>query len=180
MSVVSLSSVLNHLNLTQSDNDGKVQDFIDSAEAAIVERTGPLELVQKTERVRGGGRTVLPLRVSPAASLTSVTPVDGTALNLSDLYLDKESALVTYESGAAFGFRAYDVVYMAGRATCPDDLKLAVKELVRHLWQTQRGPTARPGSSQSESTSNTIPGAAYIFPFRVEQLVSPHDQAGFA
>jgi hypothetical protein len=113
-------------------------------------------------------------------SLTSVTPYNGTALTLSDLYLDTASAVVTYNSGAGFSANYYDVVYQAGRTTCPDDLLMAVLELVRHLWLTRRGPTRRPGSDPSEGTSNTVPGAAYLLPFRVSELVAPHLQPGFA
>lgn len=179
MSVVSLTQVKTHLNLTVSTHDGELQSLIDAAEAAISERTGPLEPTAETARVRGGRPTLI-LPISPVASLTSVTPVDGDALTLSDLYLDEVSGLVTYESGATFAAGRYDVAFTSGRAVCPDDLKLAVKELVRHVWMTQRGPTTRPGSRESEAAANTLPGAAYVFPFRVEQLIAPHEQAGFA
>lgn len=180
MSVVSLAEVKAHLNVSVATHDGEIQSFVDAAEAAIGERVGPLGPTEEAVRV-SGGRTTLRLPVGPAVSLTSVTPADGgTALTLSDLHLDEETAIVTYENGAGFPARHYDVVYQAGRDVCPADLKLAVKELVRHLWVTQRGLTTRPGSRESEAASNTLPGAAFIFPFRVEQLVSPHDQAGFA
>lgn len=180
MSVVALTEVKTHLNLTVTTHDAEVQSFIDSAEAAIGERVGPLASATRTVRVRGESRTLV-LPVAPAVSLTSVTPADSsTALTLSDLYLDAAAGLVRYESGATFGARHYDVVYEAGRATCPADLKLAVKELVRHLWTTQRGVAARPFSRESEGPSNTLPGAAYVFPFRVEQLLAPHEQPGFA
>jgi hypothetical protein len=178
VSVVSLPEVKTHLNLTVSTHDTELQAVLDGAEAAIGERVGPLTSTATTARVRGGG-SALVLPVSPAVSLTSVTPADSTALTLADLYLDTEAGVVTYESGATFSARHYTVVYQAGRATCPADLKLAVKELVRHLWTTQRGPTARAGLA-AEMTSNSVPGAAYAFPFRVEQLLAPHDQPGFA
>jgi hypothetical protein len=55
---------------------------------------------------------------------------------------------------------------------------MAIRELVRHLWRTQRGPTRRPGSEPSESVSNTVPGAAYVLPFRVVELITPHVQVG--
>jgi hypothetical protein len=179
MSVVQLAEAKTHLNMTASTHDAEVQSLIDAAEAAIGERVGPLTATAETARVRGG-RDALVLPTTPVASLTSVTPVEGTALTLSDLYLDEAAGLVTFESGGTFGARHYDVAYEAGRAECPDDLKLAVKELVRHIWSTQRGGTARPGSRESEAAANTLPGAAYIFPFRVEQLIAPHEQAGFA
>lgn len=179
MSVVALAEVKTHLNLTVSTHDAEVQSFIDAAESAIGERVGPLASTTQSVRVRGESRSLV-LPVAPAVSLTSVTPPDSSALTLSDLYLDEGAAIVRYESGGTFSARHYDVVYEAGRAVCPADLKLAVKELVRHLWTTQRGATARPGSRESEAASNTLPGAAYVFPFRVEQLISPHEQPGFA
>lgn len=180
MSILILAQAKTHLNITVSTYDGEIQDTIDEAEAAIAKRVGPLVSTATTVRVRGMGDALV-LPTTPALSLTSVTPVDGTALTLADLYLDDAAGVVTYNSGGSFGAaRAYDVVYNAGRASCPDDLLRAIKELVRHLWETQRGPTARPGSPVSEAMSNTIPGSAYVFPFRVEQLLAPHEQPGFA
>jgi hypothetical protein len=173
MSVVSLTEVKSHLNLTVSTHDGELQAFIDSAEAAIGERVGPLSPITRTVRVTPAGRT---LRVpAPAIGLTSVTDADGTGLTVADLYLNPAPGLVEFNDGQTFGSRYYTVVYQAGRTTCPADLKMAVKELVRHLWTTQRGPTARAGLA-SEMTSNSVPGAAYAFPIRVEQLLKPHAQ----
>jgi hypothetical protein len=179
MSVLTLAEARTHLNLTAGPHDAEVQTFIDAAEAAITQRCGPLASTATTVRLQGGDYALV-LPSVPAVSLTSVTPVDGTALTLSDLYLDTSAGLVTYDSGAAFSDRLYDVVYNAGRATCPADLLMAVKELVRHMWQTQRGPTRRPGSQPSESAANTVPGAAYLLPFRVSELIAPHLQPGFA
>ena len=179
MSVVTLAQVKTHLNLTVSTHDGELQGLIDAAEAAIGERVGPLVATVETARVRGC-HTALMLPAIPAVSLTSVTPVGGGALTLDDLHLSGASGVVRWESGGAFSATWYDVVYTSGRAECPNDLKLAVKELVRHIWMTQRGATVRPGSAQSEAAANTLPGAAYIFPFRVEQLIAPHEQPGFA
>ena len=123
---------------------------------------------------------MLRLPTAPAISLTSVTPVNGTAITLTDLYLNTRGARVTYNSGAGFYARFYDVVYSAGRTTCPADLLEAIEELVRHMWQPQRGPTRRPGSEPSEGTANTVPGAAYLLPFRVSELIEPHLLTNYA
>lgn len=178
MSVLKLADARRHLNITSGTHDGEIQRHIDAAEAVIAEKCGPLASTTVTERVRGGRGLVL--RQPPAISLTSVTPADGTALTLSDLYLDGDAGVVTDESGACFTARHYDVVYEAGRATVPHDLVAAIEELVRHTWMTQRGPTARPGSRESESAANTLPGAGYLLPFRVQELIAPHIQPGFA
>lgn len=171
MSVLTLPQAKEHLNISGNANDAELTAMIAAAEAAIGQRCGPLASTATTVRVKGGGALVLP--VTPALSLTSVTPVGGTALTISDLHVTS-GGLVTYNSGAGFSSLYYDVVYNAGRTTCPDDLLMAVKELVRHMWRTQRGPTRRPGSEPSDATANTVPGAAYMLPFRVSELLAPH------
>lgn len=111
----------------------------------------------------------------PVVSLTSVTPVGGSALTLVDLHLDAGAGVVTYDLGGWwFGSPFYDVVYESGRESVPDDLLLAVKELVRHLWSTsQRGGSRRPGSEAMAS-------AGFLLPYAVESLIEKHLQPGFA
>lgn len=172
MSVVLLADVKTHLNLTVTTHDVELQAFIDAAEAAIGERVGPLATVTRTVRVTPHPKA---LRVpSPAASLTSVTDYAGTAVTVGDLRLDSDAGLIYYLDGRSFSGAWYDVVYTHGHSPCPADLKLAVKEMVRHLWDTQRGPTRRPGAAPSDAMANTIPGAAHMFPYRVSQLLAPH------
>lgn len=174
MSVLTLAEAKTHLNLSAATTyDVELQDAIDSAEAVIAKRVGPLAPAATTVRVRGLS-WALALPVLPAISLSSVTGAGGTALTLADLYLDTASGLVTYDDGSSFSERYYDVVYAAGRATCPDDLLLAVKELVRWLWQPQRGPKARGSVDENEPTSQ-----GGQMPRRVEQLILPHIQPGF-
>lgn len=172
MAVLTLAEVKGHLNLTVATHDGELAAFIDAAEAAIAQRVGPLSPESRTLRVRPASHV---LRIpTPAVSVTSVTDADGVALTVGDLFLDGASGLITYDDGTSFPSRYYTVVYLAGRDPVPADLKLAIKELVRHFWDTQRGPTRRPGSTASETASNTIPGAAYLLPFRVSELLKPH------
>lgn len=171
MAVPSLAEVKSHLNITGTANDGELQGFIGAAVAAIGNRVGPLDPVERTTRVRSTGRV---LRVpSPAVSLTSVVDAYGSTLTVGDLYLDKDPGLISYTDARPLALGAYTVTYMAGHDPLPADLRLAVKELVRHFWQTQRGPTRRPGSATSEAVANTVPGAAYLPPW-VSELLKPY------
>lgn len=171
MAVPNLDDIKAHLNIDDVKHDDKLRDFIEAAVAAIGERVGPLAPEARTVRVRPAGRG---LRVpSPAISLTSVTGNDGAEVTISDLYL-APTGLISLEDGGALTARFYTVTYMAGRDPIPADLVLAVKELVRHFWDTQRGPTVRPGAGRSDSAANSVPGAAYTFPFRVSELLKPH------
>lgn len=171
MSVVPLSAVKTHLNITSAAQEGELQAFIDAAEAAISRRVGPLEPTTVTAQVSGPS-FVLP--VFPVLSLTSLTDAGGTSLPTAGLTVDLASGVVT--SPAGFGSGSYTITYSAGRSTCPVDLQLAVKELVRHLWESQRTPARFPGSDEPVAPA----GAAYLMPYRVQELLAPHEQFGFA
>lgn len=168
MSVVTLAQAKSHLNITVATFDSELQSMLDSCEAALVKKVGPLASTATTVDVEGGRCLLLP--TTPVVSLTSVTPINGTALTVSDLHVTT-SGVITWTLGGCFTSTWYTVVYQAGRATLPDDLKLAVLELVRHKWTTQRG-SGRPGSVEP------IPGAAYMFPYVVNELIADHIQIG--
>lgn len=172
MAAVTLVEVKAHLNISTTTQDDELAEFIARAEAAIAAKCGPLEPTAKTSRVRGGS-SILALPSWPVLSLTSITPLGEPALTVAD-YVVTTGGIVEPAVGGSFPSRWYDVAYQAGRDTLPEDLRLGILELVRHLWQTQRGGSVRPGSRPSEGTANTIPGAAYLFPFRVEQLIAPY------
>lgn len=177
MSTIALADAKTHLNITGTTYDTELQAMLDAAEAAIEQKCGLLTTASRTERIKGGGLGLV-LANTPVVSLTSVTPVDGTAYTLDDLDLDTNAGVVERADGCRFPVGRYDVVYVTGRSSLPADLKLGVLELLRHLWASQRGPGRRPGSTAGSETANTIPGAAHLMPFRVVELISPHIQVG--
>jgi hypothetical protein len=171
VSVVTLAEAKTHLNITVATYDAELQTFLDQCEAAISRRVGPLSSTATTAEAPGGGRALL-LSTTPAISLTSVTDATGATLTVSDLHVTTDGVVTWSTTGlGCFNSPWYTVVYQAGRATLPADLKLAVLEMVRHKWSTQRG-SARPGSQPLEM----VPGAAYSFPLAVNELIAPHMQ----
>lgn len=182
MSVLSLAEAKQHLNITNTANDDEVVAFRDAAEAFITRRIGPLEPTVVTRRVvRYGNSLVLP--VVPVLSLTSVSPDYGSPVTVGDLRFDADSGVVSYTAATAtFGRYLYTVVYTAGwpDGQLPADLLMAVKELLRHLWTSQRGSGVRPGSRPPEGAANTLPGASYLLPIRVEQLLANYQLPGIA
>lgn len=183
MSALTLAQAKTHLNLSAATtHDVELQTFIDAAEAAIEAVIGPITARSVTAVIRSGNTSTLVLPVAPAISLTSVVVDDGAAEVLGDFSLDLASGLVTRAEPWADSFAAgiYTITYSAGRNPVPADIRLAIAEMVRHLWSTQRGPSGRPGSQQSETLANTLPGAAYALPVRVTQLLAPHTFAGLA
>lgn len=180
MSALSLADAKAWLGITASTSDVKLQGVIDAAEGVIGKRCGWLSPTAATTRIRANGSPSLLLPASPVAGLTSISASDGSALAMGDLYLDESSGVITRNDGTAFWASYYDVTYMAGRSEVPDDLLQAIKELVQHLWSPQRGPSRRPGAMDSEMAANTLPGAGYLLPFRVLELIAPYETPGFA
>lgn len=171
MSVLSLDQAKTHLNITVATHDAELQTFIDASEAALAKKCGPLVATSTTVKIQHfGGPMSLP--ITPALSLTSITDSGGVVASLTGLSVSTEGVV----NGTTFAADLYTVVYQAGRSSTPADLLMAVKELVRHLFGTQRGPTLRPGSTTSEATANTVPGAAYLLPFRVSELIADYVQ----
>ncbi len=175
MSVLLVADAMEYLQITDPGVSVELQDMIDAAEAAIAKRVGPLASTTVTTRLEGGVATLVLPKV-PAMSLTSVTPVGGTALDSSLLYLNEGAGFVEYVDGVTrFPYARYDVVYEAGRASVPDDLMHAVKDLLRFMWETQRGnQPAYSGAlpaDDGEVLSGTGGSVFYAFPRRVEQLI---------
>lgn len=178
MSAVTLAEVKSHLSIVDGANDADLQLAIDAAELAIAAKCGPLSSTAKTERLRGGGPGLV-LRNTPVVSLTSVTPLNGTAYTVTDFETDLSAGVIEWSSGGSFATGIYVVVYQAGRATLPADLKMGIKELVRHTWGgTKRGGRVRPGSLASEQQSNTLESTAFQFVYRVQEYIHPHIQVG--
>lgn len=185
MSAISLTEAKTHLNITVATYDVELQTFIDAAEAAIGKRVGPLVVESVTERVRGAGGALVLNRL-PVVELTTVTSNVGDDLTVGDLFV-AASGVVEYAETGSFPAAAYTVSYEAGWGAVtedvwdgPADLRQATLELLRHFWLTQRGSGSRPGAPASTELSNTLPGAVYALPFRVEQLLVPYALPGFA
>lgn len=176
MSALDLADAKIHLNLSGTTHDDELQSTIDEAEGLIARRCGPLEAVSTSERVRGYG-SALALSTVPVVSVIAVTSLEGDVVDTDDLWLDEDSGLVTFTDGTeGFPSRLYDVEYEAGRSEIPADLLRAVKELVKHLWRTQRGSSSKPGGGAGES-----PAPTYLLPYAVAELLEPYDRPmGFA
>ena len=168
MSALSLPIARAYLNIGTSDDDTEVQATIDAAEAILANSVGPLTtLAQRTDRVLGGKKLILPL--APVVSVASITAPDGTVVDQSTLTINTAAGVIYFSDGVTgFWQNVYDVTYTPGRSSLPGDLLMAVKEMVRHLWQTQRGPAVRPGISSDSAT----PG--YLMPYRVQELIEPY------
>jgi hypothetical protein len=169
MSALTLQQARDHLNISNAVSDVEIQATIDAAEAILAQSVGPLStLAARTDRLPGGTKLVLP--IAPVISVTSVTSPDGSlAVDLTTVTKNLPAGVLYFTDNATwFTSSVYDVTYVPGRATLPGDLLLAVKEMVRHLWMTQRGS----GASRSGGGDMQAPG--YLMPYRVQELLEPY------
>ena len=174
-SVLPLDQAKQHLNISGSTSDAELQATIDAAEARLSQEVGALRPADRTDRVlRSGDGTFLLLPTAPASNLTAVVSADeaATALDLSMLVLDGNAGTISYADGwSVFRSPAYMATYSAGWADVPADLLYAIRELVRHLWQTQRGmPLLSDGPVD-------MPPAGFALPNRVLEMIAPHRQS---
>ena len=168
MSVLDLAEARAYLRIQGASADTDIEQFIGFAEAAVAARVGPLESIARTDRIRGGGSRTLVLPGLPVVSVTTVTGSSGTVVT---------PDWVSLPSGVVYGSFPddyYDVVYVSGRATVPDDLRMALLAVLEHMWATQRGPAQQRGADMQPQ------GAAYLWTYRIEQLLAPHLPVGIA
>lgn len=180
MSVLDLMDLREHLNVTDSSNDGELQDILDAAETAISHYVGGLGETEVVEK-HDGGSTLLILRRPPVLEVTEVTYADGTELDLDDLDVDLDTGIVhwRYSTAGRFtaGSRYVTVTYTTGREDLPADLRMAILVLAGHLWETQRGagPVRAASAFGGALTDETpVPGLGYALPHRVMELLAPY------
>lgn len=194
--IVTLDEAKTFLNITVATFDAELAGFITAASQMWINRVGPVGSAVFTEWYDGGTSRIA-LRNTPVLSVTSVvesygstvhytlTPQDLAAGPSSDAWgytIDTTTGLLTRRAaGVAISFapgqRNVQVVYTAGYAAIPEDIKHAVDLLIMHLWQTQRGGSKRPGQG---GTDDWRPDFAFSWPSRVEEIAAGYRIPGIA
>jgi len=163
-----LTDLKAELNITSSNDDLELDDTLDRAIAILSKRVGPLSPTIVTDEIHTGPGPIV-LNKTPVQSITVAT---SSAVAVADLDLDAESGVLYGSFGAAP--RGVKVTYVAGYDDVPEDLALAVLELARHLWKTQRGGGSVRPSFPGDDQSDAPPAAGYLLPYRVESLIEPY------
>lgn len=179
--LVTLSDVKTHLRIptTDTSNDTQLQGFIDAASAIVGYEVGPVTTTSFTETHVPRGSRVIVDQV-PIVSVTTITEYIGrTAYTLSlqppgsttdnwgysiDL---PDSGVIVRRDGAGIEIPFWGtpvvVTYTAGLASTPPDVKMAVLEDLRGLWQqTQQGQ--RPGGTSGSTVDAWTVGPLRLFP----------------
>lgn len=175
MSVLSLTEAKLHLQFrtpyAASDEDVELQEFINASESRLALEVGPLAPVTVVENHTS--KWPLFLRQRPVVSVTSVVEagatLDPSAYTLVGQTLERVFAFMSLREVTV------TVTYVAGYTVLPAHIELANKELVRHLWATQRGTSgaagARAGMLGEGAPDMVTIGSAYALPKRVLELI---------
>jgi len=188
-SLVTLADAKTHMNITATTWDTEIQGFIDDATPVVEDIVGPVIQVAFDEWYDGGGM-FLSVRHRPIVSVTSVTEYIGTSaytltgvatpdLGTSYSYTFEPSGRVIRRSGGG-GMRPFPVgvsnvrvVYVAGRATVPPNVRLGALELIRHLYQlSQQG--GRPAFGGGAAEEGPWAPSGFAVPTRVLELLAPN------
>lgn len=173
--VLSISDACAYLGI-DDQAQGRVADnlagIIAAAVAVLEGRIGPLLARPVTETLPGCCRNLL-LSTPPLLSVTSLAGTS--AVDVSTLTTLRWGLIAYADTATAFYDGSYTVTYQAGWAATvddiPADLMLALKELVRHLWQPFRGAPNRNPSATAPETNLT----SFALPNRVLQLLAPYE-----
>lgn len=177
--VISLQDAKDMLNIPASKtaDDAEIDSWIAAIESGLEKRLGgPVTsraVTERSELLQGG--TVILVRQRPLVSVTSITDSGGGALGTGDLDLDVNAGLIRRKLGIPFygPFFAWSpqvtVVYVAGWGTSVAPAFSGFARIViRHLWDTQRGPVSMPLAGEQLVG---VPGFSFAIPARAVELL---------
>jgi hypothetical protein len=178
-SLLSLADAKGHLNITSTTNDEEILTFLDVVTVIVENRCGAMLPKTYVERYDGGQR--LMLRHGPPVSVTAIEPWYGAGYGEtvapSAIVLDPVTWSIERIDGLDFCLGPYKVTYKAGRTVIPPNVLHGGRELLSHLWTTQRGPSTvgvQP-AGLSEDELFAVAGRAYSVPRAVLEMLAPHD-----
>lgn len=182
--------VLEYLNIPAANaNENEVRRFIDAATDLAETYVGQvLGRRTFTNELYDGGTEFIRIRNPKAISITSVYE-NGALVPSSNYVLDYTGQrLYRIGSGTLYATNSYgywtqgmnniQITYVAGYVNPPMSAKQGVLEIIRHLWQTQRGAINVMGRTQSGDELYT--GSTYSLPRRAMELLDPTSFPGMA
>lgn len=174
--VVSLAEAKRHLNITSTTSDEELRAFIAAAQDAGERYTGRVFGRRSIVETHDGGSAAIVLAGIPVVSVTTVVE-DGTTLTAADYVAHLTAAVLYRAAGTTWDNsdpQTVVVTYVAGYAQQPPTDRQGVLEMVRHMWETQRGSMAT-----FPRGDDYTPGAGYSIPNRVAELWNLNRMPGF-
>jgi hypothetical protein len=190
--IVGLQEVKEYLNIpaTLTTSDEEIRRYMDAANDLAEQYTGVI-LGQRTysdELYDGVSADAIRLRSPKAINIISVTE-NGVSVPSTGYYLDPTGQRL-YRIGSntiyatnnygywAPGVQNISISYRAGFVNPPMAAKQGVLEIIRHLWQSQRG--GMNVMSRSNSGDELYSTPTYSLPRRAMELLDPVSLPGMA
>jgi hypothetical protein len=177
ISLIGLTEAKAHLNMTGTGDDDELLNFMQAATELVESRAGTC--VPRTitdEWITGSVRGLIRLPSGPVPSKTSVTSIastwpGGPTWGPDDLIVNPAAGTVRLKQMIPFWWGPWTATYTAGRTVIPERFLQAAKEQLRHLWETQRGPSPSP-PLPGEELFTTSAGWSFSVPQRVIELLA--------
>lgn len=177
--VASLEELKAHLNRNPAIDadyldDNELRTFLSAATRIVENYIGPISVRTFTERFVsnsgvGFSGVITPQRI-PLISVTSITPDNGTVINVADplqVTVDTDVGVILLNlNWVPTGV----VVYKAGRVSIPDSAKLAGMIIAAHMWETQNGGAGLP--FPGDTSQVVISGSGFSIPNRAKELLA--------
>lgn len=183
--IMSLADAKAHLNETGTLQDEEIRAFMATVTEVVESIVGPVVVRTYTnERVRSGSSALLLLH-PPVISVTSVTSVSGSPTWTTGFDVDAAAGIVRLSIGGYFTGGPWNVTYVAGRTVIPARFVQAGKEMLWHLWSTQRGATSDSTTPDLVDVAQYEAGygqafAGFTIPHRVLELLEADRIPGLA
>lgn len=174
--LISLDDAADALQWRDADKKAKLDSlavYVAAATEVIEDITGAV-LVRTIVQPSDGGRTGVALWERPS-SIASVT-VNGAAATG---YVTNLNAAIVYADGRggrfADGVQNIVITYQVGAEAVPTSIRLAARELIRHLWQLgqQAGSPPQP-ALPTNPQQTTMTRSGFAVPNRVIELCGNH------
>lgn len=134
-----------NIAVSNTEHDTELQAFVDAAITAVERYTGLVGLTRTIsgERHQTPHTSKLWLLRKPVQLVMSVERVDGSQTwDVANIDVDADTGLLRVVDGPMFS-GLLQITYEAGHMDVPDNLNLATRVVVQHLWSTQRGAMGR-------------------------------------
>ena len=150
-----------------SSQEAEMQLYLDAAVRYVEHDCGPLVATgTRTYKAYPSG-DYLVLSATHLTAVTAVRDPYGQVATVDARDVNLLAGIVKVPAAAA---GPWEVDAAVGPAAVEPDLKLAALIIAAHLWETQRGRTARPGFLRGRTEEDPIP-AGFLVPHRAAALM---------
>lgn len=180
--IISLDDAKNALAITAPMTPANAEDlrlYIAAATPVIEDIVGAV-VMRTITQTADGNQWAISLWEKPTTILTVTEGGGASTILAGDYVVDYNAGIIS--AGRVYaprrfmpGFNSVTITYTAGMPIIPPNIRLATRELVRHMWQL--GHQSNRAPSQPQMSDAWTP-SGFAVPRRVMELCSPNERIG--